>query len=177
MIKNKELKNFEYFKKNFKRRKYLTNNVDEIFKDEISFEDEDYSKDLLKNRMLNELFKEVVPVILKEDDHNSMLNSIENRSPYLDLKLFNYLNNFNSDPLIKNGYSKYFLRKSLDKIVPDKILWNREKRGFNANIFTINVVHNAHIHSNDTNIFFLWNIIFYVTCCVVMCTISLKDSK
>ena len=159
LIKNKELKNFEYFKKNFKRRKYLTNIVDEIFKDEISFKDEDYSKDLLKNRMLNELFKEVVPVILKEDDHNSMLNSIENRSPYLDLKLFNYLNNFNSDSLIKNGYSKYFLRKSLDKIVPDKILWNREKRGFNANIFTMLNISKKFIVKLVNNNLFLKNII------------------
>ena len=41
--------------------------------------------------MLNELFNEVVPVILKHDDLNSMYYSIENRSPYLDKNLlWNY---------------------------------------------------------------------------------------
>ena len=43
-----------------------------------------YADDLLRNRMLNELFHEAVPVILHEDDLNAMYYSIENRSPYLD---------------------------------------------------------------------------------------------
>ncbi|MDA9625126.1 asparagine synthase (glutamine-hydrolyzing), partial [Candidatus Pelagibacter bacterium] len=38
-----------------------------------------YSGDILKNKMLNELLNEVVPVILHHDDLNSMANSIENR--------------------------------------------------------------------------------------------------
>ena len=32
--------------------------------------------------MLNEMFYEIVPVILKHDDHNAMMNSVENRSPF-----------------------------------------------------------------------------------------------
>ena len=32
--------------------------------------------------MLNELFEEVVPIILCEDDLNSIGHSIENRSPF-----------------------------------------------------------------------------------------------
>ena len=40
--------------------------------------------------MLNELFHEGVPAILNEDDQNSMMNSIENRSPYLDRGLLNF---------------------------------------------------------------------------------------
>jgi asparagine synthase (glutamine-hydrolysing) len=46
-----------------------------------------YSSELLRNRMLNELFHEVVPVILKHDDLNSMYYSVENRSPFLDKDL------------------------------------------------------------------------------------------
>ena len=44
----------------------------------------DFADDLLRNRMLNELFPEAVPVILHEDDLNAMYFSIENRSPFLD---------------------------------------------------------------------------------------------
>ena len=51
-----------------------------------------FSKDILRNRMMNELFYEVVPVILKHDDHNSMMNSVENRSPFLDKDLLNSVN-------------------------------------------------------------------------------------
>ena len=36
--------------------------------------------------MMNELFYEIVPVLLHEDDLNSMNFSIENRTPYLDKK-------------------------------------------------------------------------------------------
>ena len=36
-----------------------------------------YTNELLRNRMLNELFHEVVPVILKHDDLNSMYFSID----------------------------------------------------------------------------------------------------
>jgi hypothetical protein len=44
--------------------------------------------------MMNELFHEVIPVILKHDDLNSMYYSIENRSPYLDRDLLEfYFNN------------------------------------------------------------------------------------
>ena len=37
--------------------------------------------------MLNELSDEIVPVILFSDDLNSMMYSLENRSPFLDKKL------------------------------------------------------------------------------------------
>ena len=99
-----------------------------IYKKKTNYKDKIYTGSHLKNRMLNELFEEVVPVILKEDDLNSMKYSIENRSPYLDLKLFRYLNEIDSNLFIQNGYSKFILRKSLNGIVPDKILWNREKK-------------------------------------------------
>ena len=45
------------------------------------FAEERFTPDLLRNRMLNELFHEAVPVILHEDDLNAMYYSIENRSP------------------------------------------------------------------------------------------------
>ena len=44
----------------------------------------------LKNRLHNELLHEIVPVILQHDDSNSMYNSIENRSPYLDRDLLDF---------------------------------------------------------------------------------------
>ena len=36
---------------------------------------------------------EVVPVLLNQDDLNSMYFSIENRSPYLDKKLYVFMSN------------------------------------------------------------------------------------
>jgi hypothetical protein len=55
-----------------------------------SFEEATYAPNLLRNRMLNEMFHESVPPILHEDDHNSMFFSVENRSPFLDKELFEF---------------------------------------------------------------------------------------
>src|SRR5262249_8434346 len=52
------------------------------------FRETAYSQSLLRNRMLNEMFHEAVPVILHEDDLNAMFYSVENRSPFLDRSLF-----------------------------------------------------------------------------------------
>src|SRR5262249_4946280 len=54
------------------------------------FAEEPYTSSLLRNRMLNEMFHEAVPVILHEDDLNAMYYSIENRSPFLDRSLFEF---------------------------------------------------------------------------------------
>ena len=58
--------------------------------------------------MLNELFQEIVPPILHEDDLNSMHCSIENRSPYLDSNLFNFMQTVPTHYLINNHSLKIF---------------------------------------------------------------------
>jgi asparagine synthase (glutamine-hydrolysing) len=98
------------------------------------FTEHNYTQSLMRNRMLNELFHEVVRVILHEDDLNSMYNSIENRSPFLDTKLFDHAYSIPSKFLIQNGYSKYILRESVKGILNDTVRLTREKRGFNASI-------------------------------------------
>ena len=62
-----------------------------------SFSEKKFCDELLRNRMLNEMFYEVVPVILHHDDLNSMFYSIENRSPYLDINLFDFVNESSVD--------------------------------------------------------------------------------
>tara|TARA_B100002019_G_C20993043_1_gene461531 strand:+ start:17 stop:454 length:438 start_codon:yes stop_codon:yes gene_type:complete len=84
--------------------------------------------------MANELFHESVPVILHEDDLNAMYFSIENRSPYLDSSLYEWSLNIPTKHLIKNSLAKSVLRDSLRDIVPNKILDNPRKVGFNIPI-------------------------------------------
>tara|TARA_B100000963_G_scaffold83164_1_gene70871 strand:- start:14461 stop:16254 length:1794 start_codon:yes stop_codon:yes gene_type:complete len=96
-----------------------------------------YSNNELRNIMLNELNNQVVPVILEHDDKNSMFNSIENRSPYLDSDLVKFANSIPTNFLIKNGYQKNILREILLGILPDKIRLDRKKVGFNSNIFSV----------------------------------------
>lgn len=89
---------------------------------------------LLRNRMQNELMQEVVPVILHEDDLNSMYYSIENRSPYLDRALVELAYRIPSRHLIRDGYAKSLLREAVRGIAPDHVVDERRKVGFNAPI-------------------------------------------
>ena len=101
------------------------------------FTESHYSDSLLRNRMFNELFHEVVRVILHEDDLNSMKYSIENRSPFLDKNLFEFSCSVPSKYLIKEGYGKYLLREAMKGILNEKVRLEREKKGFNADIKSI----------------------------------------
>jgi len=98
------------------------------------FEESHYADNLLRNRMLNEIHHEAVPVILKEDDLNSMRASVENRSPYLDRQLAEFLFTVPSEHLIHDGYAKFLLRAAGEGVVPDPVRLDRRKRGFNASI-------------------------------------------
>jgi len=98
------------------------------------FTEVDYSPDLLRKRMGNELFAEAVPVILHEDDLNAMYYSIENRSPFLDRSLFELSATIPTPLLMRDGMAKVVLREAMRGIVPDLILDNRRKVGFNAPI-------------------------------------------
>ena len=101
------------------------------------FTETDYPTGLLRKRMLNELFAEAVPVILHEDDLNAMYFSIENRSPFLDRKLFDLAYSIPARHLIQDGRAKSVLREAMRGIVPDAILDNRRKVGFNAPILDL----------------------------------------
>ena len=87
--------------------------------------------------MLNELFHEVVPVILKHDDLNSMYYSVENRSPFLDKSFFEFTLKIPPELLISKGFQKKILRDSVKDILIDKVRLNRQKKGFNASINSI----------------------------------------
>ena len=58
-----------------------------------------------------------------------MAYSSEIRLPFLDYRLVNFVLNLPSFFKIKNGWTKYILRKSL-KELPEKIAWRRDKQGF-----------------------------------------------
>lgn len=93
-----------------------------------------YTEVPLRNRMLNELFHESVPVILHEDDANAMYYSVENRSPFLDRELFEFSMQIPTRYLIRDGAAKAILREAIRGITPDVVVDNRRKVGFNAPI-------------------------------------------
>jgi asparagine synthase (glutamine-hydrolysing) len=60
--------------------------------------------------------------------------SVENRSPYLDRALTEFLFRVPAEHLIKDGYVKFLLRAAVDGLVPDSVRLDKRKRGFNASI-------------------------------------------
>ena len=96
------------------------------------FEEDSLAGDLLRNRMMNEMFYETVPVILHEDDLNAMHFSIENRSPFLDRELYDFVQTVPTRHLVQNGRAKALLREAARGWVSDQILDNPRKVGFNA---------------------------------------------
>ena len=111
------------------------------------FDETHYSNNLLRNRMMNELFHESVPVILHEDDLNAMYFSIENRSPFLDRDLFEFCNSIPTRHLINDGKAKAVLREAVRGIAPDAIIDNRRKVGFNAPVLDYLDVKNPDVRS------------------------------
>ena len=140
IVRNPYLGNSRYFIEHPQARQhiYLEN---EVFADYLrqpfaeAFSEVGYTPVLLRNRMANELFAESIPVILHEDDLNAMYYSIENRSPFLDRRLFEFTASIPTRHLIQNGRAKSVLREAMRGIVPDFILDNPRKVGFNAPLF------------------------------------------
>jgi len=102
-----------------------------------AFEETHHTDDLLRDRMLNELTSEVVRVILRQDDLNSMTYSVENRSPFLDRELFAFAATIPTPLLIRDGWNKVVLRDAMQGILNDQVRLSREKRGFNASLTSL----------------------------------------
>lgn len=96
---------------------------------------------------------------LFRSDRLGMAHSIETRSPFLNHEMIQLGLSIPSKYKIKNGVNKYILKKSLERILPNDILY-RKKMGFNlpirewANDTIYNGVKDNIVQfNNDTNLF------------------------
>jgi asparagine synthase (glutamine-hydrolysing) len=118
----------------FTYKRFKTNHNDEIlrlFKD--IEEDEQFNfKNLGENqitRYMNKNLERLSQQFLVKTDRTSMFNSVEVRSPFLDIDLFNYVRNASALNLFYNNKNKYYLKKILQKTMGNKFV-NRKKMGF-----------------------------------------------
>ena len=71
--------------------------------------------------------------LLRWEDRCSMQYSIESRTPFADdAELLQTARSLQAKDLIHNGWSKFILRKALDKELPNAISWRRDKKGFSV---------------------------------------------
>jgi asparagine synthase (glutamine-hydrolysing) len=139
LVRNPHLRDPELYVRDPDFRDHLVQDGDDL-SDHLTrswsepFTERRFTSDLLRNRMLNELADEVVPVILHEDDLNAMYFSVENRSPYLDRNLVEFAYSIPTRHLVRDGYAKAVLRDAVRGVAPDHVVDNRRKVGFNAPI-------------------------------------------
>jgi asparagine synthase (glutamine-hydrolysing) len=66
-----------------------------------------------------------------------MWHSVESRTPFSDdIDLMQLAFSFNGNRKIKNGVSKYFLRKAVKDVLPDQIYNRYDKVGFETPMFS-----------------------------------------
>ena len=140
IVRNPYLQDPEYFVKRPSAREHIYLDADSFSAMLVCpwsepFAEMHYTAPLLRNRMANELFHESVPVILHDDDLNAMYYSVENRSPFLDSALFDWCQQIPTAHLIRNGRAKAVLRDAVRGLVPDAVVDNPRKVGFNAPLF------------------------------------------
>jgi asparagine synthase (glutamine-hydrolysing) len=68
--------------------------------------------------------------LLRYADRNSMAHGREIRLPFLSHELVEFLFTLPSHFKIRNGWSKWLLRKTMEKNLPAEITWRRDKTGF-----------------------------------------------
>lgn len=71
--------------------------------------------------------------LLRWEDRCAMQYGIESRTPFADdLNLMHIARSLPATELIKNGWSKFALRKALNESLPASISWRRDKKGFSV---------------------------------------------
>ena len=68
--------------------------------------------------------------LLRYADRSSMAHGREVRLPFLDHQLVEFIFSLPSHFKIHNGWTKWLLRKTMDKKLPDEIVWRKDKVGY-----------------------------------------------
>jgi asparagine synthase (glutamine-hydrolysing) len=68
--------------------------------------------------------------LLRYADRNSMAHAVEVRLPFLNHQLVEFLFTLPPHLKIKDGWTKWLLRKAMEHVLPKEIVWRKDKVGF-----------------------------------------------
>ena len=68
--------------------------------------------------------------LLRFADRNSMAHGVEVRLPFLNHELVQFIFSLPASFKIHDGWTKWLLRKMMDKKLPDEIVWRKDKVGY-----------------------------------------------
>ncbi|WP_132052166.1 asparagine synthase (glutamine-hydrolyzing) [Pseudocnuella soli] len=68
--------------------------------------------------------------LLRYADRNSMAHAVEVRLPFVQHELIEFLFSLPAHFKIRNGWTKWLLRESMKEVLPNEVVWRRDKVGF-----------------------------------------------
>jgi asparagine synthase (glutamine-hydrolysing) len=86
----------------------------------------------LRTFQCHEIAKFTLPALLRYEDRNSMAFGIETRLPFLDYRMVELCLSLPFQLKVRGGWAKWILRRAMAGIVPDSIMWRKDKIGFEA---------------------------------------------
>lgn len=86
----------------------------------------------LGSRLCNDVITHSIPALVHNEDGNSMAFSIESRIPFLDYRIVEFAIALDGKYKIRNGWTKWIIRKSLREYLPKKVYKRKNKMGFPA---------------------------------------------
>ncbi|MBC7902387.1 MAG: asparagine synthase (glutamine-hydrolyzing) [Gemmatimonadaceae bacterium] len=86
--------------------------------------------DQLNSTLYYNTFLNGLEELLRYADRNSMAHAREVRLPFLSHELVTFLFSLPSHFKIRNGYTKWILRKAMENELPAEIAWRKDKTGF-----------------------------------------------
>lgn len=91
------------------------------------------AREVLRDQLISDLQQNLLPHLLRYEDTNSMLWSIESRVPFLDPAVTEFCLSLPEKYLVADdGTTKAVFRRAMRGLVPDEILDRRDKIGFEA---------------------------------------------
>jgi len=149
-----------------------------VYSEAIEYWDQCTQKDIVDKTLQFYTKMYLQDDILVKADRASMMNSLEVRAPFLDIELVDFVRKIPHQYKYHNGETKYILKKALEPVLPNEILY-RPKKGFGVpigewfkngglafdpncqmtlfNTDWMQAIFNRHRERKEDNRLFLWN--------------------
>jgi asparagine synthase (glutamine-hydrolysing) len=109
---------------------FLSDRLSVGFDNDLEFQLKPFSGSRLKQHLYHLMFTTFTPSLLHYEDRISMAFSIENRVPFLNHRLVEFVHSLPDEDLLFLGQTKYILRASLNGLLPKPIADRIDKQGF-----------------------------------------------
>lgn len=91
-----------------------------------------YGLSNLNEKLCQDIIYDSIPCLLHNEDGNSMAFSIEARVPFLDYRIVEFAIALDGKYKIRNGRTKWIIRKACREYLPRKVAQRKDKMGFPA---------------------------------------------